>query len=141
MKKTLWIVLTALGLAGAFIAGHGYGRWYGKDAAGQAGNDKRKILYYVDPMHPWYKSDKPGIAPDCGMKLEPVYADGGAPTAVEPERKILHYRDPQNPQYTSDKPGVNPETGNHLEPVYAEDATAIPAGVLQVTPERQQLIG
>ncbi len=28
------------------------------------------------PCIPWYKSDKPGIAPDCGMKLEPVYADG-----------------------------------------------------------------
>ena len=27
-----------------------------------------KILYYQDPMHPWYRSDKPGIAPDCGMK-------------------------------------------------------------------------
>src|SRR6266849_2255217 len=26
-------------------------------------------------MHPAYKSDKPGIAPDCGMKLEPVYAE------------------------------------------------------------------
>jgi len=25
-------------------------------------------------MHPWYHSDKPGIAPDCGMKLVPVYA-------------------------------------------------------------------
>jgi Cu(I)/Ag(I) efflux system membrane fusion protein len=37
---------------------------------------ERAILYYVDPMHPSYKSDKPGIAPDCGMKLEPVYADG-----------------------------------------------------------------
>src|SRR5579864_480731 len=24
-------------------------------------------------MHPAYKSDKPGNAPDCGMKLEPVY--------------------------------------------------------------------
>jgi len=36
----------------------------------------RKILRYVDPMHPSYTSDKPGIAPDCGMALEPVYADG-----------------------------------------------------------------
>jgi YHS domain-containing protein len=27
-------------------------------------------------MHPAYKSDKPGIAPDCGMQLEPVYSDG-----------------------------------------------------------------
>lgn len=35
----------------------------------------RKVLYYVDPMHPSYKSDKPGVAPDCGMKLEPVYAE------------------------------------------------------------------
>ena len=34
-------------------------------------------------MHPQYKSDKPGIAPDCGMKLVPVYADGAAPGAAE----------------------------------------------------------
>jgi Cu(I)/Ag(I) efflux system membrane fusion protein len=33
----------------------------------------RRVLYYVDPMHPAYRSDKPGIAPDCGMALEPVY--------------------------------------------------------------------
>jgi RND family efflux transporter MFP subunit len=40
-----------------------------------------KPLYYVDPMHPAYKSDKPGIAPDCGMQLEPVYAAGVLATA------------------------------------------------------------
>ena len=34
----------------------------------------RKVLYYVDPMHPAYKSGKPGKAPDCGMPLEPVFA-------------------------------------------------------------------
>lgn len=38
-----------------------------------------KVLYYVDPMHPSYHSDKPGIAPDCGMKLEPVYAEPPLP--------------------------------------------------------------
>ena len=49
----------------------------------------RKILYYEDPMHPWYRSDKPGVAPDCGMKLAPVYAEetgppaAGAPGAVQ----------------------------------------------------------
>ena len=44
----------------------------------------RTVLYYVDPMHPAYKSDKPGIAPDCGMTLEPVYADNpaGVPPAI-----------------------------------------------------------
>jgi membrane fusion protein, copper/silver efflux system len=36
----------------------------------------RKILYWYDPMHPNYKSDKPGKAPDCGMDLVPKYADG-----------------------------------------------------------------
>lgn len=35
----------------------------------------RQIAYWVDPMHPSYRSDKPGTAPDCGMKLVPVYAD------------------------------------------------------------------
>ncbi len=39
-------------------------------------NVGRHVLYYVDPMHPAYKSDKPGVAPDCGMQLEPVYAEG-----------------------------------------------------------------
>ena len=36
--------------------------------------NERPVLYYVDPMHPAYRSDKPGKAPDCGMNLEPVYA-------------------------------------------------------------------
>ncbi len=36
---------------------------------------ERKILYWYDPMHPAYKTDKPGIAPDCSMQLVPKYAD------------------------------------------------------------------
>jgi Cu(I)/Ag(I) efflux system membrane fusion protein len=84
MKK-LFIVLLV------FALGYGYGRWYAKGPAPVAAATKapapttaasaaiakkeRKILYYHDPMHPAYKSDKPGIAPDCGMDLEPVYAD------------------------------------------------------------------
>jgi RND family efflux transporter MFP subunit len=35
--------------------------------------EAKHVLYYVDPMHPSYRSDKPGIAPDCGMALVPVY--------------------------------------------------------------------
>jgi hypothetical protein len=41
----------------------------------------RQALYYVDPMHPAYKADRPGIAPDCGMQLEAVYAPDAAPPA------------------------------------------------------------
>lgn len=58
-------------------------------ASPEATPSERKILYYEDPMHPWYRSDKPGIAPDCGMKLVPVYAEeaggpaSGAPGAVQ----------------------------------------------------------
>ena len=40
---------------------------------------EKKILYWQDPMHPAYTSDKPGKAPDCGMDLVPVYADEGLP--------------------------------------------------------------
>ncbi|MFQ5813991.1 MAG: efflux RND transporter periplasmic adaptor subunit [Anaerolineae bacterium] len=36
---------------------------------------EREVLYWYDPMHPAYRSDKPGIAPDCGMELVPKYAD------------------------------------------------------------------
>jgi len=100
------------------------------------------VLYYVDPMHPAYKSDKPGIAPDCGMKLEPVYADGGAPPAgTAAERKVLFYRDPIVPSYTAHAPGVNPETGNSLEPVYQPVSVTPPPGTIRMSPERQQLIG
>ena len=56
------------------------GRRHTSQRAGQTAN-VRRVLYYVDPMHPAYKSDKPGVAPDCGMKLEPVYADAGESTS------------------------------------------------------------
>ena len=42
----------------------------------------KRVLYWVDPMHPAYKSDKPGTAPDCGMDLVPVYEDAGATAAA-----------------------------------------------------------
>jgi RND family efflux transporter MFP subunit len=130
-------VLILLVIALIFVIGFGYGRWYSTRSTPKAG---RKIIYYVDAMHPWYKSDKPGIAPDCGMKLEPVYADGTMGAAGEAPRKILRYRDRQDPKYTSDKPGRNPATGNELEPVYADQQAPAP-GAIQITAEKQQLIG
>jgi Cu(I)/Ag(I) efflux system membrane fusion protein len=61
-------LITLLAIAAAGAGGYGYGRWYAKPAAGA-----RQPVYYIDPMHPWYKSPQPGIAPDCNMKLVPVY--------------------------------------------------------------------
>ncbi|MFB3814202.1 MAG: efflux RND transporter periplasmic adaptor subunit [Terriglobales bacterium] len=97
MKRVLYIVVLLLVAVLAFIAGR-----Y-KGTGGPTASSARKILYYVDPMHPAYKSDKPGIAPDCGMKLEPVYADG-----------------------------MGAEAG--------EDGK-LPAGTVNISPEKQQMIG
>jgi Cu(I)/Ag(I) efflux system membrane fusion protein len=69
-------MLIVVAVAGAFFAG----RWY---AAKAPRTPERKVLYWVDPMHPAYKSDKPGIAPDCGMKLVPVYADETLASALK----------------------------------------------------------
>lgn len=41
----------------------------------ETGDTQRKVAYWYDPMHPSYRSDKPGTAPDCGMTLAPRYAD------------------------------------------------------------------
>lgn len=47
----------------------------GRRSGPQSAISARRVLYYVDPMHPSYHSDKPGTAPDCGMDLEPFYQD------------------------------------------------------------------
>jgi RND family efflux transporter MFP subunit len=135
MKRA--VVLVAL-VTAAFFAGT---VWPRRGAPAEPKKGERKILYWHDLMHPAYKSDKPGIAPDCGMKLEPVYADGGPGETAAANRKVLYYRDPHDPKYRSDKPGLNPETGNELEPVYADNPSAMPPGSVQITPEKQQLIG
>jgi len=63
------LITLAIGFGGGYVWTHYY------SVASAAAPPARKILYWVDPMHPSYKSDKPGIAPDCGMKLVPVYED------------------------------------------------------------------
>jgi RND family efflux transporter MFP subunit len=70
MKK----VLSAVVIASLMLLSYLVGR---QRTAGNAtaSTSEHRVLYYVDPMHPSYHSDHPGTAPDCGMKLEPVYAD------------------------------------------------------------------
>jgi membrane fusion protein, copper/silver efflux system len=67
---------------GVFVAGFLAGGWdRPREIVGATGLHGRKVLYYVDPMHPAYTSDKPGKAPDCGMPLEPVYDEASAVVA------------------------------------------------------------
>jgi len=67
MKKPAVLGSLLLLVLVAYVAGRYSGN---SGTAAQAGSNR--ILYYVDPMHPAYRSDKPGIAPDCGMPLVPV---------------------------------------------------------------------
>jgi RND family efflux transporter MFP subunit len=138
--KAIRIIGLLVVIAAAFVGGYVYKAVKG-GTAGTAEKGGRKVLYWVDRMHPAYKSDKPGIAPDCGMKLEPVYADGGAASVPAAGRKVLYYRDPKDSNYKAQQPGLNPETGNELEPVYADDISTMEVGTVQITPEKQQLIG
>jgi len=70
MKKVLVIVAIGFLMIGSYAVGR---RHSTRPVVADPG--ARRILYWVDPMHPDYKSDHAGIAPDCGMPLEPVYAD------------------------------------------------------------------
>ena len=70
MKKILIAVLVLLLMVGSYVAGR---RHTSHNTA--ISPSARPVLYWVDPMHPDYKSDHAGIAPDCGMELEPVYAE------------------------------------------------------------------
>lgn len=76
MKNKSFIGLAVILVVASFVAGY----WYNQQRGTGSGiTGSRKILYYVDPMNPGFKSDKPGIAP-CGMPLEPVYAGHEGPT-------------------------------------------------------------
>jgi Cu(I)/Ag(I) efflux system membrane fusion protein len=71
-KRSASVVLLVLAL------GFGLGRWRDHTATAGAPAGPDRILYYHDPMHPGYRSDQPGKAPDCGMDLVPVYARAAA---------------------------------------------------------------
>jgi RND family efflux transporter MFP subunit len=83
MKRGTAAVVVLAALGAAFLAGMSYNQRAGLSASALRA---RRVLYYVDPMHPSYRSDKPGIAPDCGMQLEPIYEDGDGPAAVRTSR-------------------------------------------------------
>jgi Cu(I)/Ag(I) efflux system membrane fusion protein len=71
LRRCLYCLAVVALICGAYFAGPGSH----PAAVVNAGGASRAVLYYVDPMHPSYRSERPGKAPDCGMDLEPVYSD------------------------------------------------------------------
>src|SRR5437588_12848984 len=78
MKSIFVVVGAAILAAAGFLGGIAYRAQQVQASIHPGAPKERRSLYYVDPMHPAYKSDKPGIARDCGMKREPVYEDHAA---------------------------------------------------------------
>jgi Cu(I)/Ag(I) efflux system membrane fusion protein len=69
--KTGYLLLFLILIAVSYTVGTWNGKPVGKVSADL---DGKEILYYHCPMHPGFQSDRPGVAPCCGMELEPVYA-------------------------------------------------------------------
>lgn len=72
----------------------------------------------------------------------PAAAASGQGSA-QGQKKILYYQDAMNPAHRSDKPGTD-SMGMPLVPVYADAAAAasgMAPGTVQVTSQKQQLIG
>ncbi len=75
-ERRRWIfgVAVVVLVGGAYAIGRYSHPASARETASNARPNSGHVLYYVDPMHPSYRSNKPGKAPDCGMDLEPVYA-------------------------------------------------------------------
>lgn len=72
MRKTYIIAVAAL-ITGVAIGHYGFG--YGDNSSAKSG--EKEILYWVAPMDPNFRRDKPGKSP-MGMDLIPVYEGDGA---------------------------------------------------------------
>jgi Cu(I)/Ag(I) efflux system membrane fusion protein len=74
MRKQILVIAA---LAAALLIGFALGRWSSTDSdltPGGSDTKERDILYWVAPMDPNFRRDKPGKSP-MGMDLAPVYAD------------------------------------------------------------------
>jgi Cu(I)/Ag(I) efflux system membrane fusion protein len=94
MKKALlWLLVFAAVIAG-WVFGYGYGRWYGPrpGRAHVEANGIPKPSGYHCPMHPNFRSDKPGTCGICGMRLVPddEPPSAGAMKTAEPPAGAIH---------------------------------------------------
>lgn len=147
--KSALLFLSGFGITGGVVAlivvagSYGLSEFTGLDPLGTVlraldhealaqstqGHD-REILYWVAPMDPNYRRDKPGKSP-MGMDLVPVFAADSdadesraeATPETGKEKKILYWVAPMDPNYRRDEPGKSP-MGMDLVPVFADDSDA-----------------
>jgi Cu(I)/Ag(I) efflux system membrane fusion protein len=113
MKRALpWIVAAVLAVALIAVLVARRDDSSSADAVTQDGSGRR-VTAWIDPMYSQgpphvFKSNHPGRAPDCGMKLVPVYADGAA--AANTSTNVSGYSNvslsPQRQQLTGVKLGT-----------------------------------
>jgi len=91
VKKSLVLIATLLigGVLG-FVLSQTIGNSFVSLFSGEAESKQREILYWVAPMDPNFRRDKPGKSP-MGMDLVPVYADNSSPSAgtVEIDSNVI----------------------------------------------------
>lgn len=140
-----WLVLVVVSVAAIYVYRETWrnsrvGHWLGLQTDQPSASQSADVFYC--PMHPQYKSPRPGTCPICNMTL--VKAENSSPetSGATGERKILYWQDPMNPANRSDKPGKAPD-GMDLVPVYAEEGSQaeMPPGTVKITAAKQQLIG
>jgi Cu(I)/Ag(I) efflux system membrane fusion protein len=99
-----------------------------------AASQEKEIDYWVAPMDPNYRRDKPGKSP-MGMDLIPVYKEK---PAAKKEKKIAYWVAPMDPNFRRDKPGKSP-MGMDLVPVYEEGDDD--SGAVTISPAIVQSLG
>lgn len=112
-------------LAIALLAGFALAWWL--KPAGEVPPEaeaEREILYWVAPMDPTYRRDRPGKSP-MGMDLIPVYADGADDPGAEPAIRI--------------SPAVINNIGVHTEAVERGRLARNLRGVGRVTPNEHRV--
>lgn len=112
-----------------------------------AEDQKRKVLYYRNPMNPSITSDVPA-KDSMGMDYIPVYAQEQQalpPQATEQKKKIKYWTCGMHPQIKMDKPGNCPICNMKLIPVYGQPAEtseeASGAGVVKLSQRDIDLAG
>lgn len=78
-----WITLSILIIASFFLGAYFSGSIFHSREEGVAQSESKKPLYWVAPMNPDFRSDKPGKSP-MGMDLVPVYAEATKDVKISP---------------------------------------------------------